>query len=433
MIRLNTIKESLKNLVGWEQPYDWDDTVAWGMEGESGVMVNDVHPLLTIENVRAVMPENFTAQYPLYDETLSCEKGSKVRYNDDVWLSTADAPSGEIPSATSDYWVQYDCIKDYLSKQTEKGIQQMITRYLQDKSVSQESKQLLEERTLFDGSGRLNAILANRHKIVGMEINPVRSMGVTTKIERIGLQMRGGSGVVRIYVFHSSQNEPIYTYDCNYTSEKGMFQWFYPTDMYLPYMGETTADGGSWYIVYNQDDLPEGTQAINVSKDWSREPCGTCNIGSLETWREITKYLQISPFMVKAPTTFAEFPEMWDVEDISYTNTQNYGLNFEISVGCDLTSFIIRQRGIFADVLAKQIGYNVLRTLAMNPDVRVNRNQSNVTRMDILYELDGNTQGRKGGLGYEMEKAYKALELDTSGIDRVCNICNNHGVKYRTV
>ena len=67
----------------------------------------------------------------------------------------------------------------------------------------------------------------------------------------------------------------------------------------------------------------------------------------------------------------------------------------------------------------------------MNPDVRVNRNQSNVSRMDILYELDGNSDSqRPGGLGYELRKAYEALRLDTAGIDRICLPCRNNGVRY---
>ena len=115
-----------------------------------------------------------------------------------------------------------------------------------------------------------------------------------------------------------------------------------------------------------------------------------------------------------------------------YTNTLNYGLNCEITVGCDLTDFIIEQRSIFQTVIQRQVAAIALRTLAMNPNVRVNRNQSNASKMDILYELDGNVEGRPGGLGYDLKKAYEALRLDTQGIDRICLSCNNHGVKYRT-
>lgn len=147
----------------------------------------------------------------------------------------------------------------------------------------------------------------------------------------------------------------------------------------------------------------------------------------------MTKYLQVSPFRIHAPLDFHDYPEMFDIGQISYTNTMNYGMNVEISVGCDLTDFIISQRGIFATVIQKQVAANVLRTIAMNPDVRVNRNQVNVTRDELLYELDGAPTGRASGLGYELKQAYRALSLDTRGLDRICLQCNNHGVKYRTV
>lgn len=146
----------------------------------------------------------------------------------------------------------------------------------------------------------------------------------------------------------------------------------------------------------------------------------------------MTKYLQISPFMYNAPETFAEYPELWDIAYTMYTNTLNYGLNCEITVGCDLTDFIVEQRAIFQTVIQRQVAAIALRTLAMNPNVRVNRNQSNASKMEILYELDGNVEGRPGGLGYDLKKAFEALRLDTQGIDRICLSCNNRGVKYRT-
>lgn len=125
---------------------------------------------------------------------------------------------------------------------------------------------------------------------------------------------------------------------------------------------------------------------------------------------------------------------MWPIEHTLYTSSMCYGINVEVSVGCDLTDFIIRQRNMFQTVLQKQVAYTALRTMAMNPETRVNRSQSNVNRMDILYELDGNTSGfRQSGLGYELKEAYKALRLDTQGIDRVCLTCNNGGVRYRSV
>jgi hypothetical protein len=431
MIRINDIKKALASLVGWERPYTLNDDLPWDESSESGVMFQDAHPLMTIDNIRATMPEDYYKQYAEYKADEIHNKGDKCRQGKTVYIA-ATITDAE-PSASED-WSAYDIIRDWLARLQDKGTTQMVQRFLADKKLASETKELLERRTFFDGAGRLNATAQNRGRLVGMEIIPVRSMGVTAKIERIGFQGKGGVGDITFYVFHSSQIDPIYTLTFQYTKTNGTFQWFVPSEpIYLPYISDETDSGGSWFLMYNQNDLPSGLQAINVSKDWSREPCGTCNEGNLQAWRELTKYLQISPFCVQAPTTFKEYPELPDIADLVYTNTSNYGLNVEISVGCDLTDYIISQRRMFAEVLQKQVAYNALRTMAMNPEVRVNRNQSNVSRMDILYELDGNTQGRESGLGAELNKAYEALEIDVDGIDRICLTCNNHGVKYRTI
>lgn len=440
MIRINEICEALKNVCGWEQSYDpakaIDDNLT---QTESGLYFQGAHPLLTLDSMEAIMPDDWGIQYPVWDALTQWKQNKVVQYGNDTngnklfWKAKADNV-GEEPTEDSLFWSKYNILSDFLERMTRNGIATAIQTFTQIKQLDKETRNLLEHRTFFDGAGRIRATLQNNHKLVGFEIVPVRAMGVTAKIEKIGLQMTGGTGVVRMYLFHSSQIDPIKTFDLNFIVTNGGFQWFPLTDCYLPYISDKNNAGGSWFLCYNQDELPAGMEAINVSKDWSREPCGTCNMGSVEVWRELTKYLQVTPFMYNAPETFAEYPELWDIAYTMYTRTQNYGLNCEITIGCDLTDFIISQRQIFQTVIQRQVAAIALRTLAMNPNVRVNRNQSNATRMDILYELDGNTSGvRPGGLGYDLKKSYEALQIDTQGLDRICLACNNRGVRYRTV
>jgi hypothetical protein len=440
MIRINEICEALKNVCGWEQSYDpakaIDDNLT---QTESGLYFQGAHPLLTLDSMEAIMPDDWGIQYPVWDALTQWKQNKVVQYGNDTngnklfWKAKADNV-GEEPTEDSLFWSKYNILSDFLERMTRNGIATAIQTFTQIKQLDKETRNLLERRTFFDGAGRIRATLQNNHKLVGFEIVPVRAMGVTAKIEKIGLQMTGGTGVVRMYLFHSSQIDPIKTLDLNFTVTNGGFQWFPLTDCYLPYISDKNNAGGAWFLCYNQDELPAGMEAINVSKDWSREPCGTCNMGSVEVWRELTKYLQVTPFMYNAPETFAEYPELWDIAYTMYTRTQNYGLNCEITIGCDLTDFIISQRQIFQTVIQRQVAAIALRTLAMNPNVRVNRNQSNATRMDILYELDGNTSGvRPGGLGYDLKKSYEALQIDTQGLDRICLACNNRGVRYRTV
>lgn len=441
MYRIKEIQDALLHVCGWEQSYNPKEAIDSDLtRSGSGLMFQGAHPLLTLDTMRAIMPDDWGYQYPEWNSRETYSAGTIVRYdlngNDDelYWESIRDNNTNEIPGESVLFWKPYNILSDFLERVTRNGIATAIQTFTQIKQLDKETRNLLERRTFFDGAGRIRATLQNTHKLVGFEIVPVRALGVTAKIEKIGLQMTGGTGIVKMYLFHSSQIDPIKTFDLDFQVKNGGFQWFTLEDCFLPYISKDNNSGGSWFLCYNQDELPQGMEAINVSKDWSREPCGTCNIGSVEVWRELTKYLQVTPFMYNAPETFAEYPELWDIAYTMYTNTQNYGLNCEITVGCDLTDFIISQRQIFQDVIQKQVAVIALRALAMNPNVRVNRYQSNATRTDILYELDGNTSGvRPGGLGYQLKKAYEALKLDTQGLDRVCLSCNNRGVRYKAV
>ena len=438
MVRLQDIQTALLPVVGWQQDYNPQNQIDDALcQSESGLTFQGAHPLVTLANVRAIMPDDYLYKYPNWDNQTAYPAGAKVKHKNVVYVALS-ANSGADPEQNPEIWKPYNFVSDFVRQLTINGINTAVQTFIQEKQLQQETRNLLERRTFFDGAARLQATIDPTGKIVGFEIVPVRAMGVTTKIERIGLQMVGGTGKVKLYLFHSSQVAPMREIELDFTNTHGGFQWFTPAEpIYLPYIpgtdGNGNDSGGAWFLCYNQNDLPAGMQALNVSKDWSVEPCQTCLGGSIESWRQMTKYLQVSPFGIHAPADFAEYPEMFDIGQIGYTNTMNYGMNVEISVGCDLTDFIISQRQIFATVIQKQVAANVLRTIAMNPDVRVNRNQVNVTRDELLYELDGAPQGRATGLGYELKQAYKALSLDTRGLDRICLQCNNHGVKYRTV
>ena len=386
MLRLAEIQDKLKQVVGWEQSFDPADLIDDAItETESGLYFQGAHPLVTLENIKSVKPENIS-------------------------------------------------LSDYLARFTRNGIVSVIQNFEKQKKLDRETRNLLERTALFDGAGRLQATIENTGCVCGYEIIPARTMGVTVKIERIGLQMSGGEGIVKLYLFHSNKVEPYWSQDFEIKGGKGTFQWFTVKDLYLPYISDDKNAGGAWYLCYNQNDLPPYTEAINISKDWSREPfCGGCNHGNIETWRELTKYMRVSPFKVRAAADFKDFPELWDVDTMIYTNTTNYGINVELTVGCDLTDFIISQRHIFRDVIQKEVAMKVLRELAMNPDARINRKQSNAQNISIVYEIDGDSRGRPGGLSADLKEHYKALHIDTKGLDRICLGCNNRGVRYTTV
>ena len=417
MYRLNDLVSSFSNLVGWK---DTDLSAT-----ESGLYFQEAHPLLTIRALRGIMPKDLAEKYPAYDSTMEYAKGARVRKDGKVYESLKDENASPV---TSTDWKEYDVLNDYLTYITERGIKKVITKFVNEKIVGMESKNLVDRRTLFDGAGSREARTENRGRLVGFEITPFRSNGITTTLNRVGLQFIGNTGTVKLYLFHSSQPEPIATKEVTISSDKGIFTWV-DLGWVLPYLSDDINAGGSWYVVYNQAALPDYMESINFGRDWSREPCHTCNKGDLQLYRLMQKYLTLSPFYVVAP----DWDEnLWDIEDNIYTPNNNYGLNFMFTMACDITDTLIAERFQFASAIQLQVATDALREIALNPEVAVNRVQSNAERDNIMFEAYGNGQGIKG-LSGELEKAYKALSVDLKGLDPICMGCHNKGIHYRSI
>ena len=372
-----------------------------------------------------------TEFYSLY---VDVQKGIDYLQNVDVLIDNIFIEEYVDPAKIENNWEEYDPFSDWLENKTKASIQKAITRYCNEKIAQGTYKTLCEAKTLFDGTGRLVDTVKNKKNLVGFEIVPIRAKGVTTKINKIGLQFTK-TGNYTLYLMHSSQSEPIKKIEL-YKTKDNCTEWFSIDDLYLPYQSENNDTGGSWYLCYSQSELPEESQAIRKDKDWSKEPCGSCSRREYLAWMAWSKYIEIHPFFVNEELVdFAEQNiHLWDVDNNQYTYDNNYGLNLEVTISCDITDFIIEQRMLFQDVIAKQVAVDMLREFAYNANVRTNRHSINASRPDILYEIDGDSSSMKqSGLSYQLDMAFKAVELSTQGIDRVCLPCKNNGVKYRVV
>lgn len=446
MVRADDIQEKLLHLIGWEQNYDTSDLkISDALAvSESGLYFQQIHPLLTLQNMSCIAPDFKNITFPEYNSEKEYSKGNVVDYQGTQYKALQKA-QGKQPDIESEYWVETNLFSEWLESKTKASIQKAIARYCNEKTVEGTNKPLCESRTLFDGTGRLVDTVKNKKNLVGFEIVPVRAKGVTAKINKICLQFTK-AGEYTLYLMHSSMDAPVNIIKLNKIRNNSA-EWFTVDDLYLPYQSEDNDAGGSWYLCYFQSELPEGSQAIRKNKDWSKEPCGSCSRRELLAWMAWSKYIEIHPFFVNEElieainfnkdfnSDFAKQPiHLWDVDNNQYTYNNNYGLNLEVTISCDITDFIIEQRMMFQDIIAKQVAIDMLKEFAYNANVRTNRHSINASRLDILYELDGDSSSmKKSGLNYQLDLAFKAINISTQGIDRVCLPCKNNGIKYRTV
>ena len=435
MIRIKDLNEQLLHLVGWQQSYDTSEVKLSDnlTQSESGMYFQQVHPLLTLPNLMSIAPDFKNTNFPEHDANSPYKEGVVVTLEDRYYKSIKDVPvNTEITN--DEFWIETNLFSEWLEDKTKASIIKLINKFINMKLADKASKSLIENKTLFDGTGRLTNLATNRDRFVGFEVDTVRSKGVTVKINKIGLQFTR-PGKYKVYILHSSCDTPIYSFEFEKLKSNSI-EWFKPKeDILLPYESQEIDAGGSWYIGYLQSDLPENSQAINRDRDWSTQPCKGCSRQEFLAWQAWSKYIEIHPFYVDENQLLGEDEQMYfDPEIMNFTYDANYGINLDVSVYCDLTDFIIKQKQLFQDVIAKQVAVDFLREFAYNPNVRTNRRSINASRTDILYELDGDSSSMKhSGLNYELDLALKALNFSTQGLDRVCLPCVNHGLKYRTV
>ena len=441
MIRANDIQEKLLHLIGWEQSFDADLRLSDALTvSESGIYFQQMHPLLTLQNISCIAPDFKNMTFDEFDSEKEYVKGNIVKFNDTLYkaLKTSkgiypENESNDIYNAF-EFWAKTNQFSEWLENKTKASIQKAIFRYCNEKISQGTYKFLCENRTLFDGTGRISDVIKNRNNLVGFEIIPVRAKGVTTKINKIGLQFTE-PGEYTIYLMHSSMYEPVKTIKLKKT-RKNSIEWFIVPDLYIPYQSDNNDAGGSWYLCYSQSELPEGSQAIRKDKDWSKGPCKSCSRSEYTSWLAWSKYLEVHPFFVNNEfvSTYENGINLWDIEKNQYTYDTNYGINLELTIGCDITDFVIEQCSLFQDIIAKQVAIDMLREFAYNANVRTNRNSINASKLDILYEIDGDSSSlKKSGLSYQLEVAMNATKLSTEGLDRVCMPCKNNGIKYRAV
>jgi len=391
MYRASTLKTGLFGRWGWRQHHDASEFQLGAplVASANGQYFQDVHPLLTLDNIKAIAPD--------FDGT-EAEVAAKF----DAWLTN----------------------------KTQASILKAIRSFWDEKMVEKTAANILESRALFNGAGRLADTIPNNGKIVGFEIIPIRSKGTTVRIDSIGLQFNG-AGLVDLYLFHSSRKEPIQHLPLTRTRAEGM-EWFNQSGLYLPYISEDKDAGGSWYMVYVQPDGPGGTKAINRELDWSKKSVNADLRDQPATTLSWSRYLEVHP--MSTAHNWGATPELWDITDNAYTYDANYGINLQFTVECDITEVILEQQNIFDNVIGLQVAADMLREFAYNPNFNINRVGANLSKPEILYEIDGDSQGtRDSGLSHELRVALEAVKLDVSSLSRVCFPRNNRGLRYRSI
>ncbi len=373
MFNPTTIQNCMTSLIGWRNDANTSVpqiTNTALLTSNSGLYYNDFHPLLLIENIANTLPEDKT-------------------------------------------------IDNYLTEKVNSGINKALTKVVLEKKLNESTKTLLNSSKLFDGIGRFQDTVISNGRFVGVELEMFPSYGAKVIIDKIGLQFTQTQTNLPIYIFHTSQLNPIKTVTAT-TTKASSLEWLTLSETIdLSYLSDTYDSGGMFYIGYFQDDI--SGQAIKKDFNFIDGPCNTCRGGAnaMKIWNERLNFVRIVP--VEVANGSLNGTQMFDYTKRKYNATNNFGLNFGVTVQCDISQYLCEQKLILTDLIGKQVAVDILND--MKHSTRLNR-IANVSQNMIIRDLEGDRETFEPGLAKRLSDSVKAVDFDFSKIDSPCLPCN---------
>lgn len=416
MLRKQDLKTGLATVRGWEPTYLTGQEIETDLTvSDSGLYYQSVHPLVTLQTVFAVAPRFDLQQFNAW-ATGESKKGSIYTHAGKNWVAESDTTQEPAEGASNwGEWTEIKARSKWLRDKTQAAAARVATDVYTEKVANQTAEEILGNYSLFTDPVSNSKLIENEdNTFVGLTLNPTRAKGLSLKINKIGLSFSGPTENITLYIFHTSKAEPVYEIPITRSVENGI-EWHIPSaddEIILPFENNELGPGGSWKIGYNQTAL--SAQALNTIPEYAPNCFG--------------QHLSVQPFKVSGYAGV-----LWDIDNTVFTPSENYGLNLQISVHCDPTDLIIEQKLLFENAVALQLGCDVLRELAYNPQARLTRETLNVDMKTILYELDGDsTSFKKSGLRHDLNVAKKAISLNLDALSPVCFKRKSKKIKIRT-
>lgn len=368
--------DGIKNVIGFRNHYDLSEIPALDVDlttSESGEFIQDKHPALRLDILKSIIPEN------------------------------------------RDF-------EEFLTEKRNSAIIELIGDICSQKKYEQYARQTIVNENLIDRYGWLKDTIINQGRFVGVKFRLKQSIGLNAVIKKIGIQVTQPQ-TLKLYVYHSSKMEAVTTIDL--VIGQGV-QWNWK-EVELKLSAETKdIQGGVWIVGYYQDELVG--QAITYSGlNWNTGPCSTCDGGiSADKFRRVTKYMSLTPIYV--PANSLNGIDMFDLDDSFEVLTENFGLNFNVSVECDLTDFFIEHRFSLKKALGLKLSHILLKEIMFTSNI--NYIEENLRSL-IIRDLEGDKETNYVNIADQLANEIKAVNFDHSRLSEACLPCNsNRGVNY---
>lgn len=281
----------------------------------------------------------------------------------------------------------------WLTTETKEAIKESIAHWWSSKWSANTAKPLLgwREAYRYDTYSEYNTVASG--SALGVRVTPMMKYSRLgqIRIDKVAIRL-SSPATVTVKFQPVNGTDPTRSQVVSYTGN-GEEQWVAVTDWTVK------GDSLGAYIYYETD----GTTPMVITYR------GNCNCKMSSPYLSVTGITGIAGQDPFKPAVTRE----------------NYGLNLRLTAECDYTEFLTDNKDLFADYLSLSVATHFLRLMATNPTARLNRNEGMMDTGRILYEIDGDPQGRRTGLGLALSNATDAVHLDKNGQDETCLPCDS--------
>lgn len=424
MFTKSTVITGMRGQIGFRNPNDPNiKNLDSGLTSStSGRYMDDFHPLCNTDNLEAVAPDFDGMNYDTYISTATYALGSKVSASDYAWLSKVADNVGNTP-AVGTYWKT--SFSGWLSDKYDSAVNGILYDLENNKKISKTTKSYLDSVHLFDGTRRFSDTVVKSSRFVGFELELKPYNNIKATIDRIGLMFTSAQTDLTLHLFHSSSVTAIATATVS-TTTANKFEWKDPSWnlSYVDYTNNIESEG-KWYIGYFEADI--SGNAINKIYDWESGPCDSCGGYDRTYYNLWSKYVRVRS--IEVVNGDLNGTNLFDVEKVTYSFTETWGLNLAISVKTDFTEMALNNKSLFVNPIGLRFSRDMIRQMTFAADSRFGTRASNVESKALTA-----LAGEEGISGIETDymRSIEALSEDFAGISPVLPE-KRKGVRYGAI
>ena len=299
-------------------------------------------------------------------------------------------------------------LEGYLEEIEDDAVTMLLDAVVEHKKITSSSKDVVNNVIIRNAISYGGAHI-NEGRFVGVEFMLKPDLSLRAIINRFALYTTQAQTDLTMYLYHEHASSPIATYTFNSTAGKEQ-TWSAEVAINLEYSNETLA-GGRFFFGYYQDDLAGQAKKYN-KLNWSTGFCTSCDGGrSQKQYKSIEKHVSMRSFYV-ASSTLDAGRDLFDINQVFHDNTATYGLNFNISIRCNLTQFWIDNRTEFKTALKKQMQVSIMRDMLSSSQINY-----------IEQGLQGLIVEQLPSKEEELKEAIKNITLDQGNLTSLCLPC----------